>query len=495
MSRVVVIGAGVGGLSAAIHLASRGARVSVIEASPDPGGKAGVIYRDGVEVDTGPSVLTLPEVFSELFRVAGRDMAEEVELVRTNPAFSYRYPDGFELLVHHELERTLASVKEGLGGNARDQLADFLRYAENIWEAGGPHFVFGRAPTLGSVLRLGLSNPKKVLQIDSMRGMRQAIRERVREPHLAALLLRYATYNGSNPFTAPATLNCISWVELGLGGFGVAGGVHALIRALVRAACDLGVDFRYAEPVRRILTENRRVTGVETDRSVVIADAVVANADVAHLAAALLPNAEHGLAPPSAPSMSAYTAIYAPRRQRKRRAHTVLFPEEYAEEFRDIFDRDRPPDDPTVYACAQEVCHRRAGWPDREPLFVMANAPAEPEQGTREGALLDALSRRVGARLVASGMIDPEDEAIWRRTPADLARRFPDTRGALYGAASNSALAAFRRPRNRVNGVPGLYLASGSAHPGGGLPLAALSGRAAAWALLEDLTTRARRPA
>lgn len=495
MSRVVVIGAGIGGLSAAIHLASRGARVLVVEAGHGPGGKAGVIIEDGVEIDTGPSVLTLPEVFSELFQAAGKEMEAEVQLRRPEPAFSYRYPDGVELLVHHDLERTFDSIEETLGKRAREELSSFLRYAEKIWSAGGPHFVFGRAPTVGSVLRLGFSNPKAVLAIDSMRTMHQAIRERVAEPHLASLLLRYATYNGSNPFSAPATLNCISWVELGLGGFGVSGGMHALVKGLVRAAWDLGVDFRYDEPVRRISTTGGRVAGVVTDRGTITADAVVANADVAHVVRELLEEEDHGLAPPHAPSMSGYTAIFAPRRSTERRAHTVLFPPSYHEEFRDIFDRDRPPEDPTVYACAQEVCHHRPGWPDREPLFVMANAPAEPENGERPAELIETLAVRVRDRLLEAGMIEADDTPIWRRSPGDLARRFPDTRGALYGAASSSPMAAFRRPRNRVDRIFGLYLASGSAHPGGGLPLAALSGRAAAHQLLEDLDLERRRPA
>lgn len=178
------------------------------------------------------------------------------------------------------------------------------------------------------------------------------------------------------------------------------------------------------------------------------------------------------------PSTSGWNAIIRTRRRADRPAHEVVFPERYLEEFRDLHDRGRPPSDPTVYACAPEPAHGRRGWPDHEPLFIMANAPAVEPDGS-SGADWSALERAVVARLEAAGITEPGDPILWRRTPEDLAARFPGSRGALYGASSNSMWAAFRRPANRVEGVRGLYLASGSAHPGGGMPLVALSGRLA----------------
>jgi 1-hydroxycarotenoid 3,4-desaturase len=164
----------------------------------------------------------------------------------------------------------------------------------------------------------------------------------------------------------------------------------------------------------------------------------------------------------------------------------VLFPENYLEEFADMFDRQRPPQDPTVYLCAQEVCHGREGWPEHEPLFVMANAPALAEESNMEANDESReLRARLDARMKAGGLIDADDAPVWTRTPEELARRFRDSRGSIYGAASNDRNAAFKRPGNVVKRLPGLYLASGSAHPGGGVPLAALSGRIAARAVVE----------
>ncbi|MBI4952485.1 MAG: phytoene desaturase [Myxococcales bacterium] len=506
MPDVVVVGGGVGGLAAAIELAAAGERVLVLEAADRPGGKAGTVTLDGVEVDTGPSVLTLPHVFDELCALAGTRLRDELALRAPEPAFRYLWPDGVALDVHVAREATLASVEHTLGAGAARELAGFLRYAERLWSTAAPAFVYGDAPSLGRLVARGPGVVRELVRIDPLRSLAGAIRARVREPHLRTLLLRYATYNGSDARRAPATLGCIAHVELALGGYGVEGGMYELVRALVRVAERAGATLRLGAPVARILRHaDGSVRGVAlVGGEHILAPRVVSNADPAHLATALLgERPRHGLRLPRTPSTSGYTAILkaarrpggatsaaAPVAAQARVAHTVLVPGDYGAELSDLFDRDAPPADPTVYLCAAEACHGRRGWADHEPVFVMANAPAEPATGARDEATWPALRERVMRRLLASGLAGDGDELVWERTPADLALRFPGSRGALYGAASNDRSAAFRRPANAVAAIPGLFVASGGAHPGGGLPLAALSGRAAARALLAS----ARRP-
>jgi phytoene desaturase len=482
----VVIGAGIGGLSAAIALGAAGLRVVVVEAHERAGGKAGIEVVDGIEVDTGPSVLTLPAVLDTVLARAGSSLHDELELTRPEPAFRYLFADGVALDVHHELEATLDSVAGCLGPSARDELQRFVAYAHGIWTAAAPAFVFGDAPSWLDVARGGLSMVARVARIDPLSTMWQAIARRVRSPHLRMLLARYATYNGSDVRSAPATLGCIAHVELALGGFGVRGGMYQIVRALLRAAARVGVTVECGARVERIATgiARRSVTGVVLAGGREIpARSVVANADVSHVMADLLEGSS-AVALPGPPSMSGACAIVRATRRADRAAHTVIFPHDYLAEFADIFDRGRPPDEPTVYLCAQEKCHGARGWPDEEPLFMMINAPPEPLGGVcpaTERAPRDAASL---ARAVARGVLSADDRVVWRRSPAELARRFPGSRGAIYGAASNSRSAAFKRPPNRVAAIAGLYLASGSAHPGGGIPLAALSGLAAARALL-----------
>lgn len=479
MGDVIVIGAGLGGLSAAIHLAAAGHRVEVIEAAPHAGGKAGTFEVDGVHLDTGPSVLTLPTVLDEVLARAG--VHRVVDYVAFDPAFRYRFPDGVEVTLHHRLDDTLDAVAATLGTRARDELDAFLEYAAAIWSAAAPSFVFGDAPRWTSLLLGGLETLRAVARIDPLSTMQRAIDTRVRDEHLRAILLRYATYNGSDARRAPATLNCIAHVEIGLGGYGVRGGIHRVVEALVAAAEGLGVRFTFDTPVERILTDDRRVRGVATAHGERRADVVVANADAAYVFSTLLPRPRNV---DTDRSMSGWTALLRTKK-RDRVAHTVYFPRDYVQEFADVFDEGITPRDPTVYVCAPRLSAEIDPWPDREALFVMVNAPTADCAFDEESIRTRALER-----LRSEGAIEHE-ELLWSRTPAALAERFPGTLGALYGAASNGPSAAFRRPPNRDPKLTGLYYASGSAHPGGGMPLALLSGRAAARAVQEDFACSA----
>jgi phytoene desaturase len=483
---VVVIGAGAGGLAAALELSSAGRSVLVIEAGPEEGGKIGRAEHEGVWFDTGPSVLTMVDVIADLLKSADTNLEDEFDLIESS-TFRYHWPDGMRLDVAFSPEETLANTRDVLGADAAEQLAAFLAYAREIWDAAAPNFVYGPAPSVGSIAKLGLRSLGLVRKIDPMRSMERGIARFVSEPHLRDVLQRYATYNGSDPRQAPATLNCIAHVELGLGCYGISGGMFELARTLRRLAESKGAQFRFGTRVESIETDGRRVTRVVGDGLDVAAEQVVFNGDVATLDA-LLPRIDPGVTVAEPPSMSGWTGIVKARRRQHddRPGHAVLFPEAYVDEFRDIFDRGRPPKKPTVYVCAQEKAHGRAGWDDHEPLFIMANAPPEPSSGATPDGVWDELRDTARQRLVRAGLIDDDDAIVWTRTPVGLAHRFRGSRGAIYGAASNSQFAAFQRAPNRLGDVHHLYLASGSAHPGGGVPMCILSGRAAAKAALSD---------
>ncbi|MCA9493029.1 MAG: FAD-dependent oxidoreductase, partial [Myxococcales bacterium] len=276
-----------------------------------------------------------------------------------------------------------------LGDDARRQLEAWLTYAGRIWAAAEPRFVRGPAPSPWAML--SPSALTDLLAIDPLRTMEGAVRARVSDPRLRDVLLRYATYAGSDPRRAPATLHCISHVELALGGFGVRGGIGALVAALVRAAERMGVALRTGSPARRVLVEDGRAVGVALDEGELRADVVVSNAEVAHLHQALLGRTDV----PRPTSTSGWTAIVSARTQ-ERAAHTVLFPADYDQEFVDLFDRARVPVDPTVYVCAQRAAHGRGTWDDgTEPLFVMVNAPPDDGSATDWGALEALVLRRL----------------------------------------------------------------------------------------------------
>jgi hypothetical protein len=226
--------------------------------------------------------------------------------------------------------------------------------------------------------------------------------------------------------------------------------------------------------------DGRRVVGVETAQGTMRAPAVVANADAAQVARTWL-TAATVRAPRVrlAASMSGWNGVIRARRRSDRPAHEVVFDAPYLNEFADIFDAQRAPQTPTIYLCAQEKAHGRAGWTDHEPLFVMVNAPSI-EGVPSPTELTSAVSQRVLARLRALGRIDADDALVWERHPYELADAFPGSHGGIYGSASNSRFAAFLRPANASKQIDGLFYASGSAHPGGGMPLCMLSGLRAA---------------
>jgi 1-hydroxycarotenoid 3,4-desaturase len=482
---VVIVGAGIAGLTAAVELGAAGLSVRVIEASLGVGGKAGVRTIDGVEVDTGPSVLTLPWVFDEVFARAGLSFQEEVELLQPDPAFRYVFDDGVELVLHHDLEQSFAEIRGTFGSDAERQFRAYLERARAVWEAAAPHFVFAPAPRWSRLARLGPGEWARLLRIDALSTLERGIDKRVREPHLRDLLRRFATYSGSDVRKAPGTLACVAHVELGLGGFGVRGGIHALGLALERAARAVGVEFELGRRVLEIEARSGRVDAIRCDDGrVVRCTHVVLNADANNLrGGAFGPSlVKTRLGPVTEPSMSAYTGIIRARR-RPRTAHAVLFPQNYLQEFVDIFDAGQVPARPAIYLCALEVAHARRGWADEEPLFVMINAPAV--SALRQEVASGVVREQVLCRLRERGLVASADDFVWWRTPADLAREFPGSHGAIYGSALHGSRAAFNRPDNEPAGVGGLYLASGSAHPGGGVPLVAQSGKQAARAILE----------
>lgn len=482
MSEVVVIGAGVGGLSAAIACAARGHRVRLVEAAPGPGGKAGRVRVEGATLDTGPSVLTLPEIFDAVLALAGEP---PLEVTRPARFARYRFADGAALETGRSPEELVASTRGALGARAAAELERFLEGARSAWEVAAPRFVLAEAPTLRSLL---CARPWELRAIRPFSSLWDWISRDVRDERLRALLARFATYAGSDARRAPAVLGSIAWVELGLGGFGVRGGIHRLVDRLAAAALRLGVELRYGAPVAGVEVARGQVRGVALRGGERLdAEAVICNAEARLLFEALLP-AGLRRAVAGEPSYSGDCLLLrAPRAERP--AHDVLLPARYLDEL-EALARGQAPADPTVTVCAPRVAHEAPSWEGADALFCMVNAPAEGEGRDRTRA---GFAAAVRARLATAGIAPADAPAIWQRDAGELSRRFPGSAGSLYGSASHSWRAAFLRPPNRVASVRGLYLASGSAHPGAGLPLVASSGLRAAEALDRDLA-RSPRP-
>ncbi|WP_432541157.1 phytoene desaturase family protein [Kineococcus sp. SYSU DK002] len=479
MSRVVVVGAGFGGLSAAARLAALGHDVEVFEQGPEVGGKLGWFSRDGFSFDTGPSLLTLPAVQRDLFLKTGTPIEDVLDVVPLDPVAHYRFGDGTELdLPGGGLPAVARALDEALGGGAGAQWTAFQRRAARIWDVAREPFLESALEGPRTLLALArdTSALRTVAPWSSLRGLGRTY---LRDPRLRTLLDRYATYSGSHPAKAPAALATVPFVEQAFGAWYVRGGLHLLAQAVAERARERGARIRTHTPVVRVLETGGRASGVElADGTRVRADVVVSAVDAAGLYGELLPR------PRLRPrrrlrSSSGFVLLLALEgRTPGLRHHTVLFPEDYDAEFADLA-AGRPVADPTVYVSAPDDPALRPDE-DSEAWFVLVNAPVhDPGGGTdwRDGELVARHAELVLATMARRGL-DVRDRVRWSevRTPADLAERTGSDGGAIYGTASNGARSAFLRPANR-SPVPGLFLVGGTAHPGGGLPLVGLSAR------------------
>jgi 1-hydroxycarotenoid 3,4-desaturase len=498
--RIVVIGAGIGGLCAAVDLAARGLEVCLVERSASPGGKMREVLVAGRPVDSGPTVLTLRGVFDDLFDHAGERLDDRLRLSPAAVLARHAWVGGGRLDLFADLERSASAIGELSGRAEGDRYIDFCRQARRIYETLDRTFIRAPLPNPVSLSwRVGLHRPGALWGIQPFRTLWGLLGAHFRDPRLRQLFGRYATYCGSSPFDAPATLALVAHVEQA-GVWFVEGGMHRLAVALAALAARRGAVLRFGTAARELLVEHGRIAGVALDDGTRLdAQAVVLNADTAALAAGLLGGACARAVPPARTrdrSLSAVTwSMCARTRGFPLLRHTVFFSSDYHGEFDAIFGRRELPAEPTVYVCAQD--RGDADPPDGgdpERLMCLVNAPPTGDAGGPEDAELERCEARTFSMLERCGLtIDRRIEATVRTDPRDFERLFPATGGALYGRASHGWRSAFARPGSRAT-VPGLYLAGGSVHPGPGVPMAAVSGRLAAASLAADLglTSRSR---
>jgi phytoene desaturase len=465
---VVIIGAGVGGLTAAVRLATAGHRVVVHEQAATTGGKLGRYARDGFAFDTGPSLFTLPQVFA--------DLGLELDLVPLDPVVRHVFPDGTVLDSSSDSEVFAARIADAFGTDAAEDWQRLWRRAGRIWDA-----------SWRSVLRRTVDSPASLASlawrlgdlaaIAPGRSLRSLGRRYLRDPRLRMLLDRYATYTGADPRRSPAALAAVPYAELAFGGWYLRGGLGTLADALVARCADLGVEIVTDSTVTGIRTAGGRASGVTlADGAQVPADVVVANADALTVYRDLLPSPAR-LGQLADRSLAGFVLLLGVRGDTPSLAHhTVFFPADYDAEFDAVFGapgrRARPAPDPTIFVTrAEDPSVHPAG---HEAWFVLVNAPRHGTAWSAVDWRRPQLASSYAAHLLnvlAARGLDVRDRLQFCevRTPADLADATAAPGGAIYGTAGG-----LLRPANR-GPVDGLFLVGGSTHPGGGLPMVTLS--------------------
>ena len=491
--RIAIIGAGLGGLSAGARLAAAGHEVDIYDSQGFPGGKAGSVAEGGYRFDTGPSLVTMPEVFDQLFAACGERREEFIRFRRLEEICRYFFADGTRLVSSTDRARFGAEVERHTDDSAQALFA-FLDYSRRIHRSAASLFLEHSLHESRTYLSgRGIASIFGVGRIDPFRTMDRAVRSFFHDPRMIQFFDRYATYNGSDPFRTPATLNIIPHVEYEVGAVSADDGICTIPTAIASLAEKAGARIHLSTPVTRIVADEstRRVSGVVAGGRTRSCDLVVSNIDVVRTYRDLLIDSEAPMLRrylKMEPSSSGLVFLLGmTERYPELGLHNIFFSEDYRSEFRDIFTHRRCPIDPTVYVNISSKVNDHDAPAGGENWFVLVNAPHNAGQDwqsevsrTRE-AVLSTISRRLGRD------IEPAIAIERVMTPVDLESATGSRHGSLYGVSSNTRMAAFLRHPNRARRYPGLYFCGGGVHPGGGMPMVVLSGKIASELILRDI--------
>ena len=491
---VIIIGAGIGGLAAAIRLAASGQDVTLLEAHGWAGGKIRVMNSPAGPVDAGPTVLTLRDVLDDLFDAAGTTLEAHVTMTRLPVLARHFWADGPTLDLFPDARANSESIGAAFGAKARTEFDRFEHETRALFDAFDTPIMRAMRPSVPGAARAVLARPHLLPWLQPGKTLQSILSQRFTNPRLHQLFGRYATYVGGNPLHAPAVLGLI-WQAEAAGVWAVKGGMAALAQGLAKLFTQLGGTLRLNTGVARIQTSGGQVSGVQlVDGEVIDCRQIIFNGDPAALPYLLDAPARAPHPRQTQPrSLSARVWTFAAQVQQHGLGpdalayHSVFFADDPAQEFGPLA-QGRVPQAPTIYVCAQDRAQANPTGPERFQFIL--NAPALAE-GARDSKDMTCQIHPF-ARLAQFGLhLSPRPDSHAITQPQDFAQMFPHSQGALYGLSPNGPMATFLRPTARTK-LRGLYLAGGGAHPGAGVPMAALSGKHAAQAALCDRTSAAK---
>lgn len=477
--RAIVVGSGIAGIATAIRLSQQNYEVSVYEANAYPGGKLSQFNVDGYRFDAGPSLFTMPQLVEELFALCGENVHDHFQYRRMDEGCRYFFEDGTRFTAPGEESSLIEAISDTFGED-RKVVRRFFRKSRLLYELTAPVFLESSLHKVSTYLRwTGIKGILNLWRLKMFSTMDEVNRSSFRNPKTVQIFNRYATYNGSNPFKAPATLNVIPHLETGYGVFLPEKGMYSITESLYQLALRQGVRFHFNSKVDRILIQDKKTKGVCIKEEIHEADLVVSNMDVFNTYEFLLKDLPMPEKVKAAESSSSALIFYWGMKADfpELGLHNIFFARDYKKEFESIFGLKTVYPDPTVYIniTSKQV---KADAPDHcENWFVMINVPANEGQdwevliNRARLSIIEKLSRilkRDIRPLIANeNVLDP----------VRIEKVTSSYKGALYGTSSNNRMSAFMRHPNFRSDIDGLYFCGGSVHPGGGIPLCLLSAR------------------
>jgi phytoene desaturase len=486
--QIGVVGAGIGGLCAACELAKDGHQVTVYEKNEAVGGKMSEVLIDGFRFDTGPSLLTMPHLLDELFTYCGHRRQDYYQTLALDPLCRYVYPDGFQLNSYTDRSKALLEI-EKISSTDTQAYLDFLEYASTLYQRTTNAFLLNPLADWADLKHVRWSD---LLKIDAFTSVSDRVDAMFRSEHLRSFFKRFTTYNGSNPWKAPATLNVIPHIELNQGGYYVDGGMYRIAQSLQQLAVSLGVRFQFNAKVERMLTAQKNITGLQINGENVAFDLIVSNADATFTHTQLIedrvldPTKKQRIAQVE-PSSSGFVILLGLNKTYPSLAHhNIFFSSDYKKEFQDIFDRGRLPEDPTIYVTNTSLTDPNDAPAGGSNWFILVNTPWVRKNAPEPD--YEAYADKIILCLTQHGLRGIQEHTVVRKLirPQEFESRWNSNRGSIYGTSSNHRTSAFIRPRNRSPFVKNLYLVGGSTHPGGGIPLVTLSARHACTLIRRD---------
>jgi diapolycopene oxygenase len=497
-NRIVVVGGGLGGLAAACTLAARGNQVRLYEANAHLGGKAAVLEGGGFRFDMGPTIVTLPEVLRRIFREAGRELEDYVELMRLDPQWRCFFEEGSTLDLLADAAAMRAELERFGGRDAAAGYARFMQTSSELHRISEQFFfwkpVGGVKDTLDLAKTFTASTLSDLMALRMGQSVAGTIRRAVPDDRVAQMLDHFTQYVGSSPYGSPAVLCGIAHMQTSGGVWYPRGGTRALPDALAKLARELGVELVAGAPVERILESGGAARGIRlADGRTIEADAVVSNMDTVRTHEHLLGDRARERFERRRRYEPACSGVVLYLGLRKRYEHLLhhnfVFSRDPQAEFDAIYREGRPAPDPTCYVAAPAATDPSVAPPGGEALYVLVHTPYL-RPGHDWGRMLAPYRQRILDKLKSCGrMPDIEERIVYEAalTPQDLETRYRVFRGAIYGLASHGKFLGAFKPSNRSPDLAGLYFAGGSAHPGPGVPMALMSGWIAADAADRDL--------